>query len=59
MKELVEELVWLTYQNQIIVFYLWSNFKLNQYKVYNIGNIENMVSYKRGKGHVPSVERHP
>jgi hypothetical protein len=33
--------------------------KVNQYKVYNIGNIENMVSYKRGKGHVLSVERHP
>jgi hypothetical protein len=33
--------------------------KVNQYKVYNIGNIENMVRYKRGKGHVLSVERHP
>jgi len=33
--------------------------KVNQYKVYNIENIENMVSYKRGKGHVLSVERHP
>jgi hypothetical protein len=33
--------------------------KVNQYKVYNIGNIENMISYKIGKGHVLSVERHP
>jgi hypothetical protein len=33
--------------------------KVSQYKVYNIRNIENMVSYKSGRGCALSVERHP